>query len=87
MPTTESRDEIDWPSEFQTDKVKVHVRNEIQINATPEQVWAHLIRALRWPGYYSNAHDVRLIDEPAPTWGRIRASTGRRSVSTWFPSP
>ncbi|HZF09976.1 MAG TPA: SRPBCC domain-containing protein [Thermoanaerobaculia bacterium] len=69
MPTTESRDEIDWPSEFQTDKVKVHVRNEIQINATPEQVWAHLIRALRWPGYYSNAHDVRLIDEPGPDLG------------------
>ena len=66
MPTTESRDEIHWPPEFQPDNVKVRVRNEIQINASPERVWAHLIRALRWPGYYSNAHDVRLIGEPGP---------------------
>src|SRR5215470_13472322 len=69
MPPTGSRAEIRWPPEFHPANVEVRARNEIQIDAPPERVWAHLIRALRWPTFYSNAHDVRLIDEPGPDLG------------------
>jgi hypothetical protein len=57
MQTAESRDEIRWPPEFHPANVEVRARNEVQIHASPEQVWALLIRATCWPEWYSNSHN------------------------------
>jgi len=31
---------INWPVRYRPDKASVHVRNEIEIQATPEPIWA-----------------------------------------------
>lgn len=41
-------------------------RNEIQIEAPPERVWAWLVRPDLWPSYYSNARFVRHLGGPWP---------------------
>jgi hypothetical protein len=38
----------------------IYTHNEFTIEAAPEQVWAWLIRAQRWPEWYGNAKDVEL---------------------------
>ena len=38
----------------------MHVRNEIDIAASPDRVWAWLVRARGWPTWYPNSADVRL---------------------------
>jgi len=38
----------------------VRVYNERTINASPERVWALLIRAVDWPNWYPNSHKVRI---------------------------
>jgi uncharacterized protein YndB with AHSA1/START domain len=50
---------IQWPSEFQPEAAPVSVKNEIEIVAPPEKVWACLIRAAEWPDWYGNAKRVR----------------------------
>lgn len=51
---------IRWPARFRPDRAPVHVRNEIEVEAPPERVWAWLVRATRWPEYYPNASHVRV---------------------------
>lgn len=51
---------IQWPSEFDPEPAPVHVRNEIEIGAPAERVWAWLIRAPIWPTWYRNAKRVRI---------------------------
>lgn len=60
MPDAASREEIRWPPEFHPANVEVRARNEVQIDAPPEIVWACLIRATSWPDFYANSQDVRL---------------------------
>jgi hypothetical protein len=61
MQTAE--DEIRWPPEFHPANVEVRARNEVQINASPEVVWAWLLRAPLWPDWYPNSAHVRLPGE------------------------
>ncbi|MGI4745024.1 MAG: SRPBCC domain-containing protein [Janthinobacterium lividum] len=49
---------IDWPEAYRPTATAVHVRNEILIAASPERIWAWLIRARLWPDWYENAKDV-----------------------------
>jgi len=65
MPNAKSNDEIHWPPEFQPAKgviSPVHMRNEVQIAASPERVWDWLVRAPCWPEWYPNSANVRLPD-------------------------
>jgi uncharacterized protein YndB with AHSA1/START domain len=50
-----------WPPGFEPGNSSVHARNEIAIAAPPERVWRWLIRAERWPQWYSNCRDVRFL--------------------------
>jgi uncharacterized protein YndB with AHSA1/START domain len=52
---------IQWPGRFRPDRAPVHVRNEIDIPASPAQVWPWLIRAPLWPTWYPNSSEVRLV--------------------------
>lgn len=49
---------IHWPEDYRPAATAVHVRNEILIAASPERIWAWLIRASFWPDWYENAKDV-----------------------------
>jgi hypothetical protein len=49
---------IRWPAAFAPANTAVHVVNRIDAPRSADQVWAKLIRAVDWPGYYANAHDV-----------------------------
>ena len=44
----------------------MHVRNELEIDAPPEVVWAWLIRAQLWPVWYENAADVTFLSGTPP---------------------
>jgi uncharacterized protein YndB with AHSA1/START domain len=51
---------IHWPENYLPEKAAVHVRNEIEIPAPPETVWAWLIRATLWPTWYPNSLNVKI---------------------------
>ena len=59
MPSSK---QIIWPAHYQPSNCPIHVRNEIDITAPPERVWAWLIRAPLWPSWYVNSANVRLLD-------------------------
>jgi len=49
---------IHWPARYAPGLVAASVSNEIAIAAAPETVWAWLVRASAWPGWYPNSHRV-----------------------------
>ena len=49
---------IDWPQVYQPSQAKFYVHNEIEIQASPEIVWAILIDALAWPSWYQGAKNL-----------------------------
>jgi uncharacterized protein YndB with AHSA1/START domain len=57
---------IHWPAEYEPSRTAVHVRNELSLAAPAETAWAWLVRAELWPGWYGNAHAVRIVDGPRP---------------------
>ncbi len=52
---------IKWPDRFHPDRAPVHVRNDLDMAAPPEKIWAALIDAAAWPDWYPNARNVRLL--------------------------
>ena len=50
-----------WPAGFEPDNSSVYARNEIAIAAPPERVWRWLIRAAKWPEWYSNSANVNFL--------------------------
>ena len=51
---------IVWPAGYAPADCPIHVVNRIDIAAPPATVWAQLIRAGDWPGWYANASDVAI---------------------------
>jgi Polyketide cyclase / dehydrase and lipid transport len=58
--------EIRWPNRYDPLNTPIHVRNEIDIAAPPEIVWAWLIRAHNWPTWYENSANIRFVEGVAP---------------------
>jgi hypothetical protein len=57
-----------WPEEFNPEKAKWYVYNEIEINAKPEVVWNILIDAKKWHTFYDGAQSpVEYLDTTATT--------------------
>ena len=54
--------EIHWPAGFDPAKADLFSHNELVINAPCERVWQHIIAATKWPEWYPNSKDVRVID-------------------------
>jgi uncharacterized protein YndB with AHSA1/START domain len=54
--------QIEWPSEFDPQKSKFFVHNEIEIAAPPEVVWKILIDALIWESWYEGAKNVSFVN-------------------------
>lgn len=57
----EAAGRIIWPEGFAPAVAPVHVRNELIIAAPRELTWAWLVRATRWPSWYPNCANVKLL--------------------------
>jgi uncharacterized protein YndB with AHSA1/START domain len=52
--------EIHWPLGYDPAKVDLFSHNEINIDASCERVWGHLVDAAKWQEWYPNSKDVRI---------------------------
>ena len=57
-----SPQQIRWPDKNHPDKAAIHVSNALDMAASPEEVWACLIRATDWPNWYPNAANLKVLD-------------------------
>jgi Polyketide cyclase / dehydrase and lipid transport len=57
---------IRWPPGHEPDGAVLHAVNDGRSSASPEAVWAWLIRPDLWSSYYSNARFMRHLDGPWP---------------------
>lgn len=57
---------VRWPAHYAPTTAQVHVRNELDMDAPPDVVWAWLIRAQLWPMWYVNAADVMFLQGTPP---------------------
>jgi uncharacterized protein YndB with AHSA1/START domain len=62
--------QISWPPHYDPARCPIHVRNELAITATPETVWAWLVRASLWPSWYPNSSNVRFLTGSPPDLAR-----------------
>ena len=67
---------INWPENYIPEESKFFVHNEIEINASPEDVWTVLIQADEWEDYYEGASDLILQNDS-------RGRLNENSVFTW----
>lgn len=51
---------INWPAEYEPNKSKFFVHNQIEVNASPEKVWSLLVAADVWPEWYQGASSVSI---------------------------
>jgi len=57
---------VKWPVGFEPNRSSVFAHNEITIAAAPDRVWRWLVRAARWPEWYSNSADVTFLSGNSP---------------------
>ena len=55
--------EIHWPQGFDPTTADLFSHNELLIKATCERVWQHIVEAAKWPEWYPNSKDVRIIGD------------------------
>jgi uncharacterized protein YndB with AHSA1/START domain len=67
---------VNWPSNYEPDKSKFFVHNEIEIAASPEKVWAILVEAVKWPDWYKGAQEVVIANSDL-------SFLQKNSVFTW----
>lgn len=53
---------IQWPEHYYPQNCPVHVRNELDMAAQPQRVWAWLVRAPLWPSWYVNSANLRILE-------------------------
>jgi uncharacterized protein YndB with AHSA1/START domain len=61
--------EVRWPNHYEPSRCPIHVRNELDMAASPEHVWAWLTRPTLWPDWYLNSANVEILEGPAPELG------------------
>lgn len=83
--------EVQWPDHYHPHNCPIHVRNELDMEATQECVWAWLTCATLWPTWYVNSANVEIIEGTGPnlqkgtrfrwkTFGVVITSTVREYV-------
>ncbi len=63
--------DIHWPDGFDPAKADLFSHNEIVINSPCERVWQHIIDATKWPEWYPNSKDVRMVDGTGLAQGSV----------------
>ena len=61
--------DIHWPPQFDPLKADLFSHNELFINASCERVWQHIIEAPKWPQWYPNSKDVRIVSDASAVLG------------------
>ena len=56
-----NRKKIIWPENFKPSNSPIFVHNEIEINASPQNIWFWLTAATTWHEWYANASDVKIL--------------------------
>ena len=69
---TQASPQIRWPEGFRPQEADVFVHNEVDIHAPAAVIWENLIDASKWPDWYANSADVRLLD---PGQTRLEANS------------
>lgn len=54
--------EIKFPEGYTPSISSVHVRNEINIKASAENIWFWLTNITTWPAWYANASDIQILN-------------------------
>jgi hypothetical protein len=55
--------DIHWPPGFDPLNADLFSHNELFISASCERVWQHIIEATKWPQWYPNSKDVRIVSD------------------------
>ena len=58
--------EVHWPEKYEPRNCPIHVRNELDMAAPPERVWAWLTRVTLWPAWYVNSANIEIIEGSRP---------------------
>ena len=58
--------QIHWPTGFEPENSPIHVRNELEMGAAPDAIWAWLIRAQLWPTWYANSANITFLTGQPP---------------------
>jgi hypothetical protein len=53
--------DIHWPEGFNPAQADLFSHNELWINTKCEHVWQHIVDATKWPQWYPNSKDVRIV--------------------------
>jgi polyketide cyclase/dehydrase/lipid transport protein len=56
--------DIHWPDGFHPEQADLFAHNEIVIHASCEKVFANIADAQEWPSWYSNSHNVKVLNSP-----------------------
>jgi hypothetical protein len=54
--------DIHWPDGYTPEQADLFAHNEIRVNASCAKVWRHIAEAPKWPTWYPNAKDVRIVN-------------------------
>jgi hypothetical protein len=54
--------DIHWPDGFHPEQADLFAHNEIVVRASCKTVWDHIIEAEKWPSWYSNSHNMKLLN-------------------------
>jgi hypothetical protein len=52
---------IPWPAEHTPAKARVFAQNIVDVAASPQAVWSHLIDCVAWPQWYMHCSDVSIL--------------------------
>jgi len=55
--------EVRWPEYYSPTVCPIHVRNELDMAAPLDHVWAWLARPTLWPDWYVNSANVEILGE------------------------
>ncbi len=58
--------EVQWPAQYAPSNSPVHVRNQLEMTASQDHVWAWLTRPGLWPTWYENAENIKILEGPNP---------------------
>jgi hypothetical protein len=56
--------DIHWPEGFHPEQADLFAHNEIVVHASCEKVFVNIVDAQAWLEWYSNSHDVKLLNSP-----------------------
>ena len=53
---------IRWPEDMTPSRSPIHFTNELEVEASPETIWALLTDPSAWPDFYPGVEHVQLLD-------------------------